>query len=93
MEEIVWSVRESNDVRTIYQYIAMDSKFFANKWLEKIAARINMLPAQPNIGRIIPERNDQNLREIIDGNYRIMYRVSKKQIIIYRIIHSARFFR
>jgi len=50
----------------------MDSKFHANKWLEKIADRINMLPKQPNIGRVIPERNDQNLREIIDGNYRIM---------------------
>lgn len=93
MEEIVWSARASKDVHTIYQYIAMDSKFHANKWLDKIRGRINLLPEQPYMGRVIPEKSDPNLRELIDGNYRIMYRVSKKQIVIYRIMHASRFFK
>ena len=93
MEKIEWSLRASKDIQIIYQYIALDSKFHANKWLQKVSERINILPTQPNIGRVIPERNNQHFRELIEGNYRIMYKVSDRSIIIYRIMHASRNFK
>ncbi len=93
MEEIIWSKRAINDVQIIYQYISSDSIFYANKWLDHLAERTSILPAQPFIGRAIPERSDQNLREIIYGEYRVMYKIVKKQIVIYRIMHVARSFK
>jgi plasmid stabilization system protein ParE len=44
----------------------------------------------PQSGRIIPEINHANCRELIYGAYRIMYRIAKKEIWITGIIHGAR---
>ncbi len=94
MEEIIWSSRASKDAFDIYQYIALDSKLYADRWIDKIIDRISTLPIQPKSGRVVPEKNNPDIREIIEGNYRIMYKISKgNSINIYRIIHSARFFK
>ena len=94
MEEIIWSASASKDLVNIYQYIAFDSKLYANKWVDKIIDRISILPKHPNIGRIVPEKSNSRIRELIEGNYRIMYKTSiKGPIIVYRIIHSSRIFK
>ena len=93
MEEIIWSSSAVKDANAIFVYISLDSKYYAGKWLEKLYERVTILLTHPQIGRVVPEINNPNIREIIEGNYRIMYRISKKQIIIYRIMHSARLFK
>ena len=93
MEKIIWSDWAVKDVQIIYQYISADSKYYASKWLDKINDRIVALSFHPYIGRVVPERENRNIREVIEGNYRIMYRIATNHILIYRIIHSARNFR
>jgi len=94
MEEIKWSVRASKDAADIYHYIALDSRYYADKWIDRVINRLDQLPSQPRMGRIVPEKGDKDLRELIEGNYRIIYRISKGGVIIvYRIIHSARLFK
>ena len=93
MEEIIWSSRARNDAKVIHEYIALDSKYYANKWLDRIAARISVLPKHPYIGRVVPEKKDDNIREVFLGKYRIMYSLKQlPQIVVYRIIHSTRMF-
>jgi plasmid stabilization system protein ParE len=93
MDEIVWSSRAINDADLIFRYISLDSKYHAEKWLRKVSERTTILLTHPNLGRVVPERNDQSIREVIEGNYRIMYKISGTRIIIYRIIHSSRNFK
>ena len=93
MAEVIWSKNAFNDIEDIHAYISLDSTLYADNMIETIYLRANELLFQPFIGRIVPEENNQSLREIFKGNYRIMYSTeSLPDIIIYRIIHFAQNF-
>ena len=49
---------------------------------------VNQLKTTPEIGRIAPEINNNQIRELIYGNYRIIYRLEKKKISILTIRHG-----
>lgn len=59
---------------------------------ERILASVELLGSMPQLGRVVPERRDPRIREIIRGNYRIVYRVreSQRTIEVWRIWHGAR---
>lgn len=44
----------------------------------------------PRSGRIVPELEIENIREIILGNYRLIYRVREDQVQILTVHHGAR---
>ncbi|MCX6226538.1 MAG: type II toxin-antitoxin system RelE/ParE family toxin [Bacteroidia bacterium] len=47
--------------------------------------------SNPYIGRIVPEFNKKVIREIMAGNYRIIYRIqSNIQVDVLRVYHAAR---
>ncbi len=81
MDEIVWSARALNDADLIFRYIALDSKNHAEKWLKQVYERTTILITHPHLGRVVPERNDQSIRELIEGSYRIMYKISGVRIM------------
>lgn len=79
------------DLRIIHEYISKDSKFYADRFIEKIINRVDQLESFPNSGRVVPEFNLENIRELLEGNYRIIYKINSKNIIgITRIHHAAR---
>ena len=78
------------DLESIKNYIKKDSPFYADIHIEKILDTISVLEDFPEIGRIVPEFNNENIRERIFGNYRIIYEITKTQINILAVIHGAR---
>ncbi len=64
-------------------YIARDDLFTAEKWALKLIEKTDQLLEQPESGRILPEYNEPNLRELIFGNYRVIYRIRKEENTIY----------
>ena len=78
------------DLRSIHEYISRDSHRYAERFVEKIIERVDQLVAFPKSGRIVPEFNIETIRELIEGNYRIIYKISTNQISIVRVHHSAR---
>lgn len=93
-EQIIWSSAAFSDLETIYEYICNDSKFYADRFVQEIEEKVLMLIAQPLVGRVVPEKEDPQIREVMKGNYRIMYSLSKLPVIvIYRIIHVAQNFK
>ena len=42
------------------------------------------------MGRIVPEFEDENIRELIVYSYRIIYRVYPKQVTVWAVVHGAR---
>ncbi len=91
MVKIVLSKTARFDLKEIVDYIRRDSIKYAFLEKKKIENAINSLPTKPLSGRVVPELNNKNLRELIFRNYRIIYEiVSEKQINILTIHHHAR---
>ncbi len=91
MVEIIWTNQALLDLEGIGDYIAKDSPVYASITVDKLFHKPNLLKGNPRIGRIIPEKNDEDIREQIEGNYRIIHQIiSKEKIVILTVIHSAR---
>lgn len=90
--QIIFSPRSQRDLRNIRRYISCDSFQRAERFCQKLVTKTGMLEVHPEIGRAIPNFNNPNIREIIVGNYRVIYRVDllAKQIEIVRYWHAAR---
>lgn len=73
MVKIVWTELSINDLREIYDYIAEDSVRYADITVNRLYNRVQPLSFNPYTGKIVPEFNDKLLREVTEGNYRIIY--------------------
>ena len=89
---VKWSVPARNDLKQLHDYIAKDSKYYARKVIQEMVAKTETLTELPEIGRIVPEISDQNIRELIVYSYRLIYEMSGAGIEILAIIHGRRDF-
>jgi plasmid stabilization system protein ParE len=85
---IIWSPLAVDRASEIADYIAQDKPSAAEKWIDTVFSKVEQLKSSPEIGRILPEINDSQFRELIYGNYRIIYRIEIKQISILTIRHG-----
>ncbi len=90
MAQISWTKRSLKDLSTINDYISLDSDFYAKRFVSKLVERVDQLEQFPESGRVVPEKDDESIRELIEGNYRIFYRLHKNKITILRIHNSSR---
>jgi toxin ParE1/3/4 len=90
---IVWAPQAVEDVEAIRAYVARDSPHYADLVVERIVAAVALLASSPRSGRVVPEVGDESLREVIHGNYRIVYRLRHDIIQIVTAFHGARLFR
>ena len=91
MVKVVWTQRAIYDLEDIADYISKDSVKYASLTLERILDTASIIESNPLIGRIVPETNDKNIREIIKGNYRVIYFLSNdKAANILTVFHTAR---
>lgn len=94
MAKITWSNLALEDLRAIHDYVAQDSAMYAERLIDRIIERVDVLETHPRIGRVVPEFNLDNIRELVEGSYRIIYRIeAEDRIGIARIHHSARLLR
>lgn len=89
---VKWSVPARNDLKQIHDYIANDSRYYAQNVIQEIVAKTETLTEFPEIGRTVPEISDQNIRELIVYSYRLIYEISGTGIEILAIIHGRRDF-
>ncbi|UOB19431.1 type II toxin-antitoxin system RelE/ParE family toxin [Abyssalbus ytuae] len=91
MVQINWTVQSVNDLKSIADYISVDSVKYAKLQIIRIKTRTFILKSQSHAGKIVPEINKSNIRELIEGNYRIIYKiVSEQQVDILAVHHSSR---
>lgn len=88
--KIKWSPRAASNFEDICNYIGRDSEYYAGLFAKKIMAIVRTIPQFPRAGRIVPEYRDENLREKIYQNYRIVYRIKSDVIEIVAICHGAK---
>lgn len=86
--KVVWSPLAMDRVSEIADYIARDKPSAAVKWVNTIFSKVEQLQSYPELGRMVPEINNEQFRELIFGNYRIVYRMEKNQTSILTIRHG-----
>ncbi len=88
--QIEWSDHALNDLEDIHHYIHKDSPFYANQFIEKVFDRVDRLAEFPKSGRKIPEYDHPDWREVMVGDYRIMYLVDNSLLLILAVMHGSR---
>jgi plasmid stabilization system protein ParE len=87
---IVWSPLAIERLTEAAAFIAHNDRDAAERWISKAFERARQLAQSPESGRIVPELGRQDVREIIYGAYRIIYRRSADAIIILTVRHGRR---
>jgi toxin ParE1/3/4 len=85
---MLWSPLTVERAGEIAEYISRDNPTAAKKWVDTVFSKVEQLKSFPESGRIVPEINNKDFRELIYGNYRIIYRIEKTQISILTIRHG-----
>ncbi len=91
--EVIWASTAKDDLRSIVEYLHAESPPAARNTLEKITTAAANLYTFPNRGRIVPELQTQGItlyRELIITPWRLIYRVSKNQVLVLAVIDARR---
>ena len=86
--KIIWSPLAVERMTEIKDYISRDNPTVALKWAQAVFDKIENIQEFPFMGRIVPEANRKEIRELLFKNYRIIYRVGTDHISILTIRHG-----
>ena len=86
--KVVWSPLSVERTTEIAKYIALDDRTAAEKWIESIFNRVEQLESFLKSGVIVPETNREDIRQLVLGNYRVIYRISAEIISILTVRHD-----
>ncbi len=90
MAKIIWTNNALQDLEEIAEFIEKDSPQYAKVTIRALYNYTKILKDQPKLGRIVPEIESVEFRELIRGNYRIIYQESTESIFILTVHHSSR---
>ena len=95
--KVHWTDEALSHLDNIYRYIAADAPVYALRMVDKITRRSQQIGAFPQSGREVPEYQEQDIREVLEAPYRIVYRIKSDQhngtssavtILIYSISYN-----
>jgi addiction module RelE/StbE family toxin len=90
ISKITWSPASVKNLEDIAEFISRNSPLYAPVFVQKIISSVERLVEFPLSGRIVPEFNDPNLREVIFHNHRIVYRIKENAVEIVLVTHGSR---
>lgn len=91
MTSVNWTLKAQAALDAVYEYIYNEAPFYAESFVQQIIDSVDRLEAFPLSGRVVPETEREDIREVIFQNYRIIYwLVNETQIDIITVIHGSR---
>jgi len=91
MVQINWSLQAKEDLKDIAYYISKDSKRYAKRQVKKIKDHVKILNPHLRAGKMTPEFENPKVRELVEGNYRIIYYIANEnRVDILTVHHGAR---
>lgn len=85
-----WTDHAKAQLRHIHDYIAQDSPIYAKRVADALVRKTLNLDQVPRIGRMVPELNEEAVREIPLYSYRILYEIKTEHIDVLAVIHKRR---
>ena len=87
--KVRWTPTAIGHLASIYAYIARDSARYARRMVDRITSRSRQMAQYPRSGQQVPEYQDPDIREVVEGQYRVIYEVSPTEIHVLAVIHGA----
>ena len=87
---IRWTESAINDLEEVAEFIARDSRFYATTVVKEARKAARSLRVSAERGRVVPESNSSNIRELFLWKYRLIYKVTSHNVYILAFIHGAR---
>ena len=88
--KVIWTETAINQLQAIREYIDQTSPEYARRMVDRLTRRTKQIGAFPLSGRIVPEFENDQIREVLEGSYRIIYYVKPDQIDILTVVHTSR---
>lgn len=88
--KLIWTDTAKSDLVSIFTYIASDNRTAAKRLVNLIRERARNVILSPLSGRKVPELSRDDIRELIEGNYRIVYQVLPERILILTVFEGHR---
>jgi addiction module RelE/StbE family toxin len=85
-----WTDTAQAHLNAIREYIAQDSAEYANRTIDRLTRRSQQIADFPISGRRVPEYDMDQVREVIETPYRIIYHIKPDQIDVLAVMHEAR---
>jgi toxin ParE1/3/4 len=90
MGKVIWTRKAASHLESIHQYISRDSATYASRFIKSLISQTSILKTLPFSGRIVPEFNIENIRELIYKDYRIVYEVKDNAVRVLAVQHGNR---
>lgn len=90
MARVGWTPQALADLQAAYEFVARDSIRYAEALTDRLFDAVGRLELFPLSGRVVPEIGREDIRELIVGTYRVVYRVSDDEVEILTVTHAAR---
>ena len=87
---VVWSTTASEQLEAIAVNIARVSPVYAYRLVDRLITRSEHLAQFPGIGRVSPRADDPNIRELLEGDYPMLYLVQTSRIDVLGVVHGRR---
>lgn len=88
--KVFWTNKAIEQLTAIHNYHAQVSPQYATRLVDLITRRSQQIGTFPNSGRMLPEINLEQIREVIEANYRIIYYVASDKVDILAVVHGAK---
>jgi addiction module RelE/StbE family toxin len=88
--KLEWSNEALEDIESIATYIEKDSPVYAKSVVAKIFEKSEIIKDFTQLGRVVPEINDSNIREIFVYSYRLIYKIDSHMVLFVAVIHGKR---
>jgi addiction module RelE/StbE family toxin len=88
--KVFWTETAVNHLSSIYNYISQNSPQYAQRLVERLTRRSEQIANFPFSGRLVPEFETEQIREVIEGSYGIIYYIKPDQIDVIAVLHAAR---
>lgn len=88
--KVHWTDTAIEHLQAIYHYIAKSSPDYALRVVDRLTRRSRQIAEFPLSGRVVPEIDLPQIRQVIEGPFRIIYHLQPDQIDIVAVIHGAR---
>ena len=90
--KLIWSDKALSELERIGDYIGEDNPKAANRFVSLLWKRATALRKHPRLGRMVPEMRDETLREVIEGHYRIVYRLETDKVLVLSVFEGHKLF-
>ena len=88
--KLIWSPLAVERALAAKAYIAANNPRAADKWAAGLVNAVSKLKRHPKLGRVVPGVGPEECRQIVYGNYRVVYRISAGTIFILTVRHFSR---